>query len=157
MRVLTLGKKYKDLISEKEGILTQRAKFITGCDRYMITDKENNQYWFDEFSLELVDGGIFSKVAERINKSEDLDKALYGFGDLAKDKITGYKGKIVTIGINISGDITYGLTSEFDKNAKDNDGQWFDEGRIEVIEKRDNPVDVTKKRVGGAVPNLKFR
>jgi hypothetical protein len=88
---------------------------------------------------------------------EDINEALYDFGVLAKDTITGYEGKIIGKSISISGDISYGLSPKFAKESKNNDATWFDEGRLEIIDTKKDEIKTNEKRTGGAVPNLKIR
>jgi hypothetical protein len=56
------------------------------------------------------------------------------FGKRAKDKITGFTGIITAKCIYMYGCSQYVLTPEVDKDGKRRDGEWFDEGRIEIIE-----------------------
>lgn len=70
------------------------------------------------------------------------------FGKKAKDKVTGFKG-IITARIDyMYGCAQYCLTPEIDKEGKKKEGEWFDEGRIEIIGKGINP-DSVKAEKGG--------
>jgi hypothetical protein len=106
-----------------------------------------------------LDEGVSKDLQEtnQCNKYDDIDEALYEFGILAKDIITGYEGKIIAKSISISGDISYGLSPKFAKENRNNDATWFDEGRIEVIDTKKDEIKTNEKRTGGAVPNLKCR
>ena len=158
MKKLEFGYNCKDIVTGFEGILKGRAKFITGCDRVeLISGKESE--WVDAPTLKFLDEGVYKELEENssCNKYNDIDQALYEFGMLAKDKITNFQGKIITISISITGDISYGLSPEFAKESRNNDATWFDEGRIEIIDTKKDEIKTEGKRTGGAVPNLKCR
>jgi hypothetical protein len=153
------GMKYKSVITDFEGVMTRRGIFITGCDRVELTNKEGKTEWFDLPLIEFIDNGIYEKVSKNsgCNKYSDVDEALYNLNDKAKDKVTDYSGIIIGVSCSLSGDISYGLTPKYDSSVKDNNAQWFDEGRIEVIKENETKINTDKKRVGGAVPNLSIR
>ena len=158
MKNLEFGYNCKDIVTGFEGILKGRAKFITGCDRVeLINGKESE--WVDAPTLKILDEGIYKDLSENnsCNKYDDIDQALYEFGMLAKDKITNFQGKIITISISITGDISYGLSPEFAKESRSNDASWFDEARIKILNTKKDEIDNNSKRIGGATPNLKCR
>lgn len=160
MENLEFGYRCKDIITGFEGILKTRASFITGCDRVelVIGNKEEEKQWFDVPMLKIVDKGIYEELQNvKCNKYNDINEALYEFGSFVNDKITGFKGTIAGKSISISGDISYGVTPKFEKDNKDNNAVWLDEGRIEVIETKKEEIKTDTRRTGGAVPNLKFR
>lgn len=158
MKKLEFGYNCKDIVTGVEGILKSRAKFITGCDRVEII-KDGEGQWVDVPTIKILDDGVFKDLqeTEQCNMYDDIDDALYEFGMLAKDKITNFEGKIITISIGISGDISYGLSPKFAKESQNNDATWFDEGRIEIIDTKKDEIKTEGKRTGGAVPNLKCR
>jgi hypothetical protein len=160
MNKLEFGYKCKDIVTGFEGILKTRGIFITGCDRVeIIKDGESEGKWFDVPTLKILDEGVSKDLQEtgQCNKYDDINEALYEFGVLARDTITGYEGKIITKAIGISGDISYGLSPKFAKESKNNDATWFDEGRIEIVDINKDDIKTNEKRTGGAVPNLKCR
>lgn len=156
---LEFGYNCKDIVTGFEGILKSRAKFITGCDRVGIVNKEGEEKWFDVPTVTVIDEGVFKNLQEtnQCNEYSDIDEALYDFGTLAKDIITNYEGKIVCVSIGISGDISYGLSPKFEKENRNNDAVWFDEGRIEIIDTKKDEIKSTGQRTGGATPNFKCR
>ena len=159
MEKLEFGYKCKDIVTGFEGILKTRGMFITGCDRVEIVDGSGEAKWFDVPTVKILDDGIFEELQEngRCNDYNDISEALYDFGVLAKDKITDFTGRVVGKAIGVSGDISYGLSPKFDKNSKENESVWFDEGRIEVIDEKKEEINTNTKRTGGAVPNIKYR
>lgn len=56
-------------------------------------------------------------------------------GQKAKDKITGFKGILTGRAEYLYGCTQYVIVPEVAKDGKMGDGQWFDEGRIEVLGK----------------------
>jgi hypothetical protein len=159
MNKLQFGYKCKDIVTGFEGILKTRGIFITGCDRIELINKDSEGKWFDVPTTKVLDNGIFEELQEtnQCNMYDDIDEALFDFGVLAKDKITDFQGTIIAKSISISGDISYGLTPKFDKNSKENDAMWFDEGRLEVIDTKKEEINTNSKRTGGAVPSLRIR
>jgi hypothetical protein len=161
MKKLEFGFKCKDIVTGFEGILKTRGIFITGCDRVELVsgNKDEDKQWFDVPILKVIDEGVYEELLEtgQCNMYEDINEALYDFGVLAKDTITGYEGKIIGKSISISGDISYGLSPKFAKESKNNDATWFDEGRLEIIDTKKDEIKTNEKRTGGAVPNLKIR
>lgn len=158
MEKLEFGYKCKDIVTGFEGILKSRAMFITGCDRVEIVN-DDKEKWFDVPVTKIIDKGVYEDLQQtrQCNTYDDISEALYNFGVLAKDKITGYKGKIVAKSISISGDISYGLSPRFEKESRNNDAIWFDEGRIEIVDIKKDEIVTSEKRTGGAVPSLKCR
>ena len=62
--MIKLGVKAKDKITGYEGIVIAKAKWLTGCDQYVLKGKakkgelpEDGQ-WFDEGMLEIIGEGI---------------------------------------------------------------------------------------------------
>ena len=160
MEKLEFGYRCQDIITGFEGVVTTRGTFITGCDRVELTkgvQKEDKQ-WFDVPTLEVVDKSTYEKLQKiDCNKYDDISEAKYDFGTHAKDRLTGYEGVIVGKSISINGDISYGLSPQYDKISRDNNASWFDESRIDVIEYKKEIVENSPKRTGGAVPSLKIR
>lgn len=158
MEKLEFGYMCKDIVGGFEGILKTRATFITGCDRVALVN-EKEEYWSDVPTVKITDIGVFKDLEEtgKCNKYDDIDEALYEFGVLAKDVITGFEGKIIAKSISISGDIGYGLSPQYKRDAKDNEAVWVDEGRIEIIDTKKDEIKTNEKRIGGAVPNLRIR
>lgn len=155
---LEFGYECKDIITGIEGILKTRGIFITGCDRVEIIPKDKEGVWCDVPLLKVLGEGVSKDIEEtgQCNKYKDIDEAKYEFGVLAKDKITGYEGKIIAKSISVAGDIAYGLSPKYAKESKDNNANWFDESRIEIINTNKDEIK-TEKRIGGAVPSLRCR
>ena len=54
-------------------------------------------------------------------------------GDRVKDRVTGFKGVIVSRGDHISGCNTYGVQPEQLKDGAPQESKWFDEPRLELV------------------------
>lgn len=70
------------------------------------------------------------------------------FGKYAKDKITGFAGIVSAKCEYMYGCNQYCLTPKVDKEGKRQNMEWFDEGRIEVINEGIDPDTVKVKENG---------
>ena len=70
------------------------------------------------------------------------------FGKQAKDKITGFKGIITARADYMYGCGQYYLNPPVDKEGKKQAGNWFDEGRIEILKQMVKPEDVKVEKGG---------
>jgi hypothetical protein len=70
------------------------------------------------------------------------------FGKKAKDKVTSFQGVITAKCLYMYGCAQYLLTPKIDKDGKRQDGEWFDEGRIQVFEEAINPTSVKAEKNG---------
>ena len=70
------------------------------------------------------------------------------FGKLAKDKVTGFTGIITSKHIYMYGCAQYSLNPPVDKDGRQQDIQFFDEGRIEIIGEGINPDSVKADKNG---------
>lgn len=71
-------------------------------------------------------------------------------GDEAKDIITGFIGIIITRCEYITGCDTYGIKPKIDKEGKEMDALWIDEGRVKIIGKGINKKEVKADKGNGA-------
>ena len=69
-------------------------------------------------------------------------------GQKAKDIITGFEGIIVGRAQYLYGCDQYAITP-LAQDGKINDSQWFDEGRIRVIDRGILPEEVQVEKPGG--------
>lgn len=70
------------------------------------------------------------------------------FGKKATDKITGFTGIITAKALYMYGCAQYLVTPKVDKDGKRQDGEWFDEGRVEIAGEEINPESVKVKENG---------
>lgn len=149
MKNIKLGCKAQNLVTGFEGVVTHRTTHITGCDRLCLVNGDNEK-WSDINTTKFLDHHIEDVIEERgLNQFDDLDEALYDFGQIAVDKISGFKGTIIAKCIGITGDISYGISPSFHRDSKNNDALWFDESRIEVSKRQAIEVNTNSKRTGG--------
>lgn len=82
-----------------------------------------------------------------MNANFELDPL---FGKEARDKITGFKGIIVTKLTCLFGCAQYGIAQQRfdDKEQKRGSTEYFDEGRIEIIGEGINPDEVKVETPG---------
>ena len=69
-------------------------------------------------------------------------------GRQARDKVTGFEGIIIGKANYLFGCSQYALTPKA-KEGELKDGQWFDEGRIEIIGEGIAPEEVRVEKNGG--------
>ena len=70
-------------------------------------------------------------------------------GQEAKDKVTGFKGIIIGRSSWITGCDQYCLIMKIKAGNLPEDGQWFDEGRIEITGNGILPKEVKTEKNGG--------
>jgi hypothetical protein len=70
------------------------------------------------------------------------------FGKKGKDKVTGFEGMITAKCNYMYGCSQYLLTPKIDKDGKKLDGEWFDEGRVEILKPMIEPKSVKAKKPG---------
>ena len=70
------------------------------------------------------------------------------FGKKATDKVTGFTGVITAKALYMYGCAQYLLMPRVDKDGKRQDGEWFDEGRIEIAGDEINPDSVKAEKNG---------
>jgi hypothetical protein len=76
------------------------------------------------------------------------------FGKKAKDKVTGFVGTITGKIEWMYGCNQYCIVPSVDKDGKLGDGNWFDEGRIEIIEDSIDPESVKAEKNGADWHNM---
>jgi hypothetical protein len=69
-------------------------------------------------------------------------------GKLAKDKVTLFTGIIIGKCEYVYGCAQYGIAPRIDKDGKRMDVEWFDIGRIEIINNGINPEDIKSEKDG---------
>ncbi len=80
----------------------------------------------------------------------------YELGWLAKDTITGWTGRIVIRSEHLTGCVQYVLVpTHLDKDGKRIDGEWFDEVRLEILE-RAAPMKADQAKPGGEPVKARF-
>ena len=77
-----------------------------------------------------------------------MDKKIV-MGCRAKDTITGFTGIITGAAQYITGCDQYLLKPKVDEKGAYVDGQWFDDGRLEFVDKGVKLVDVQGDKPGG--------
>lgn len=150
MKKFEFGQRCKTLVVDYEGVLTGRHVVITGCDLLGITNDKDETKWFNEPMVKVIDDELVDEFENSgCNKFGDLDNAKFEMGTKVRDKISEFEGKITSKVINITGDISYSITPKFDKKSKNNDAEWFDEGRLEMVEEKKGGKYYSEERKGG--------
>ena len=143
-----LGFKARDIVTGCEGIIIVRNDHISGCAQYGLAQEKTESgsipdtEYFDEGRLEVIGDGI----SDRVNHPEANFK--YEQGLQAKDKITGFVGKIVVRSQNFNSADQYALCPNVDEKGKVQSACWFDEGRLEILGKSITPKEVKSAQRG---------
>lgn len=145
-----MGKNCRDIVSGFEGICLSYIEFLYGCREYGLQGKaEDNKRreridYFFEKQLEIIDEGISGKV----EIPEETAPVL--FGKECRDKVTGEKGICVGRAVFLFNSTQYIIeipSSDPDKSSR---REYYDEGRLEVVE--NSPKEVTPESVQGPRP-----
>lgn len=75
-------------------------------------------------------------------------------GVRARDKVTGFEGIITGCSQWLTGCDQYVIVPPATKDGKMDPGQWFDEGRIEVLGQGVSIASVTAAKAGGPQRDL---
>ena len=81
-----------------------------------------------------------------------VEGTIYALGQRARDKVTGWEGVLTGRATYLYGCTQYVITAtELDKDGKLRDGEWFDEGRIELLSEKQgiDPASVRGAKNGG--------
>lgn len=147
-----LGLRAKDPISGFEGIIVSRVNYVFGCAHYGLASEKTEggatikTEYFDEARIEIIDNGVRPDGAQE----NEFDKIfMHQGGDEAKDKVTGFRGKIVYRIEYLHNCNQYGLAPSVDKDGKSREAEQFDEGRIEIIGVGVKPAEVQTEKRGG--------
>jgi len=81
----------------------------------------------------------------------------FELGIKVKDQITGFSGVVTGRAEHITGCNTYGVIPKVGKDGKIIEANWFDENRLEVIDKKILLLEKTSKKDKGACGNPPIR
>lgn len=73
-------------------------------------------------------------------------------GARGRDKVTGYEGIITGYVLHLYGCGQYAINPGKDKDGKLHEVNWFDEGRIEVVDEGIHASEVTAVKDGADTP-----
>ena len=92
-----LGRHVKDIVTDRDGIVTSIIRWISGCDTVFVEDKDGT-FTAEKQRLELLDDGISDRVPDTIYQA--ADEFLANLGRHGHDKITGFEGVAVGVYVN---------------------------------------------------------
>lgn len=144
------GDLVKDLVTGFEGIVTSRTTWLHGCDRMIVQPqkltadgKPVEDSAFDEDRLKIVKK---AKIAWAAPSEEEI--AAFPLGAEAKDDLTGFKGIISGLTVNLSGNIHVFLEPcKLDKDGKAPELQGFNSTRVSITKPK--PVPRTSDKTTG--------
>jgi len=79
-------------------------------------------------------------------------KFKYENGDLLRDKVTSFTGVVMVRAEYSTGCIHFGLASQELKNNEPLEWHWFDQSRLELVEKNVINFDISEGTTSGAFP-----
>jgi hypothetical protein len=143
MQKVFLGKRYRDIVSGFDGIVTSRHEYLNGCVRVSLTakklggDKKPVVDTFDVQQLKLVDGGIAVDFI--------VSGGTISLGKCYRDAISGFEGIAASRHEYLNGSVTIGLVSKKLADAKPV-VESFDIGQLKLV---DEGVAVKSRDTGG--------
>jgi hypothetical protein len=140
----------KDSISGFQGVIIARNAHLFGCAQYGLAPQElgsdgspRRTEYFDESRIEILDDANASD-----GDNEYANIFSIPLGTEVKDKVSGFQGKILLVVEYLHNCSQYFVEPPVDKDGKPRDGQWYDEGRLEVISKGISPEEVAAPKRG---------
>jgi len=134
--MIELGSIVKDKITGFTGIAMSSTTWLFGCVRIHVEPQELHDgkpiamQVFDEQRLEIV-GPIPAKLACAM----PIVMSHVVLGSLVRDMVTGFTGVVVGTSTWLGGPARVGVEArQLNRDCKPLEGQWFEQGRIEVLE-----------------------
>ena len=134
MKDTKLGSKVKEIITGFEGVVQSWTRHITGCDTYEVQPRVKDgklpsSAWFDEMRVI----GVQDEVRDLLPaKSQVADGTEIELGREVVSQMTGFKGIVTGINLNISGRLIYAVMPKVDKDGKQQDPEWFGHHDLKV-------------------------
>ncbi len=148
----------RDLVSGQEGLVVGKVIWMFGCEKLIITPKEYSPNLIDGYQPKRILSEEYLELSgepsqfEREFPSIKTDK---WFGKKCKDKVTGWEGICIACQTTLFNSDSYALERLNEKGNPER--EWFDEGRLEIIEEAITTEDVQSSRPDGAdIPLSKF-
>ena len=150
----------RDLVNGQEGLVVGKVIWMFGCEKLIITPKEHNpnQLIIDGYQHKLISSEEYLELTgepsqfEQEFPSPNTEK---WFGKKCRDKVTGWEGICIACQTALFNSDHYALEKLNKKGHPES--EWFDEGRLEIIEEGIGTEDVQSSRPGGAdIPLPKF-
>lgn len=140
----------KDTISGFQGVIIARNAHLFGCAQYGLAPQElasdgspKKTDYFDESRIEILD-----ETNAVYGDDEYNDIFSIQLGMEVKDKVSGFKGKVLMAVEYMHNCSHYYVEPPVDKDGKPCEGQFYDEGRLTVIGKGISPEEVSASKRG---------
>lgn len=140
-----LGKKVRNRLTDFEGVCEHKLVWLFGCTQYAGTvfSNDKQKYFIEEEQLlEELETKVEVEMPIPMRKQKDF------FGKKCRDKVSGFEGVCIGRRIGIYAVDQYCLESEVNEKGEIAT-QFFDEGRIVVIDEESIECDVVSDRPGG--------
>lgn len=151
----------KDTVSGFQGLIIMRTAHLFGCAQYGLAPQElssdgtpQRTQYFDEARIEILDNSKAAEGPTRYNQIFSIS-----LGTEVKDKVSNFQGKVLVISESLHNCSQYYVEPPVDDKGKPSPGEWFDEGRLDVVGQGIDPEDVAAPKRGSVfsrdLPNMR--
>jgi hypothetical protein len=119
------------------GVLQESVEYYTCTRKIPVKDRPILLAMFEEaISLGLFNEyiDIINNVKNKLNNKIMTKQFQFSNGDRVKEKVTGFSGIITGICFYLTGCTQYLVTPPSKDGMTKSDAQWYDEGRLELME-----------------------
>jgi len=147
-------------INQQEGFVVGKIYWMFGCEKILIKplDRKANSIFDLSPNEEVVSEEYLEIISDKDNTTYEKDFVTPNlnkyFGMLCRDKVSGYEGVCIGCTTTLYGTDAYCLEPIFKKKRNSTKIRWFDVGRLEIIRRQVEVVDVTDKKPGGCALNM---
>ena len=147
-----MGMFVRNRIDGFEGCVIGKVYWLFGCDRILLFPKKRSENALVPNEKVMLSEELLERVSceeeweEKEFVKPDLEKY---FGMLCHDKVTGFEGVAIGCVTSMFSSDSYALEPLAKKNKKLGSYEWFDVGRLEIIERHVTPKQVSVSRPGG--------
>ncbi len=147
-----MGMFVRNRIDGFEGCVIGKVYWLFGCDRILLFPKKRSENALVPNEKVMLSEELLERVSceeeweEKEFVKPDLEKY---FGMLCRDKVTGFEGVAIGCVTSMFSSDSYALEPLAKKNKKLGSYEWFDVGRLEIIERHVTPKQVSVSRPGG--------
>ncbi len=147
-----MGMFVRNRIDGFEGCVIGKVYWLFGCDQILLFPKKRSENALVPNEKVMLSEELLERVSceeeweEKEFVKPDLEKY---FGMLCRDKVTGFEGVAIGCVTSMFSSDSYALEPLAKKNKKLGSYEWFDVGRLDIIERHATPKQVSVSRPGG--------
>lgn len=147
----------RNMVNGIQGLVIGKIIWMYGCEKLLIAPKEVNQniMVFDNYQTRYITSEEYLELTgeespfEREFVEPNISK---WFGMKCRDKVTGLEGICIACSTALFSADQYAIERLNKKQVPVH--EWFDEGRLEIIDSGVNVEDVSSSRPGGSYLSL---